>query len=85
MTKEISSIPADQFKWKGCYGYTCVDKLGYMPNNFFCISPKTMRIKHFTVNEQDPGYEDQWDGVVRRFVDDERKLFIDVHYEEPWL
>ncbi len=85
MTKEISGIPADRFKWKGNHGYTTVDQLGFMPGEFFSFSPKTMRIKHFKIDQEDAGFEDQWDGVMRKFVDSEKKFSITIHYEEPWI
>ena len=85
MTKEISGIPADRFKWKGNHGYTTVDKLGFMPGEFFSFSPKTMRIKHFKIDQEDAGFEDHWDGVMCKFVDSEKKFSITIHYEEPWI
>jgi hypothetical protein len=85
MTKEISGIPADKFHWRRNYGWTSVEELGFMPREFFSFSPVTNRVKHFVINTEDPGYEDHWDGEMVKFIDTEKKFFITITYEKPWL
>lgn len=79
--KEVPCYSADKFKWSNKHGSTTQSELGNWPLRFFCQSPRTKSLKYFTLDTQDPAYEDQWDGEFRRYADNDRKLFITISSE----
>lgn len=81
MTKEIPFFSASRFEWDGSHGRSTLTKLGCMPSRCFCISPRTMAIKEFTIDTEHPGYEDYWDGEFVKLVDSDRKLFLTITSE----
>jgi hypothetical protein len=84
MNKSIDTVQASKFTWSNNYGKATVAELGlkFLPHRLDVRSDRTGEVKHFSLDQQDPSFEDHWDGELVKLVDANREIFLAVFWEE---
>ena len=80
----IVTFDSRQFTWQNGRGVADMSDLMFttntrnIPNMFYIKSDRTGEEMLFTLDNQAPGYEDSWDGGLKRFVNHERTVMVTI-------